>query len=104
MTIPTHDETVPQQNVLHPLDPLSAEEITRTTNILKASGKFTPGMHVPILPVEAIAAARPDFILILPWNLSSEIISQMAYVSRWGARFIVPIPEARVIAPEELSS
>jgi SAM-dependent methyltransferase len=67
-------------------------------------GKFTPGMHVPILPVEAIAAARPDFILILPWNLSSEIISQMAYVSRWGARFIVPIPEARVIAPEELSS
>lgn len=44
MTIPNHDETVPQQKILHPLDPLSAEEITRTTNILKASGKLAPGM------------------------------------------------------------
>jgi primary-amine oxidase len=46
MTIPTHDETVPQQNIRHPLDPLSAEEITRTTNILNASGKLTPGMRL----------------------------------------------------------
>jgi len=46
MTIPTPDETVPQQNILHPLDPLSAEEIARTTTILNASGKLTPGMRL----------------------------------------------------------
>src|SRR6266566_2684087 len=64
MTIPTHDETVPQQNILHSLDPLSAEEITRTTNILNASGKLTPGMRLMAYslqepPKEAILAFQP---------------------------------------------
>ena len=62
-------------------------------------GRCTPGMHVPIEPVDAIDAARPDYILILPWNLKEEIVEQMRHVGRWGAKFIVPIPEVAVIDP-----
>jgi hypothetical protein len=61
--------------------------------------RYTPGMHIPILPVDAIDAARPDYILILPWNLKEEIMRQMHHVADWGAKFIVPIPEAVVIDP-----
>ena len=60
-------------------------------------GRFTPGMHIPIHPVEAIDAARPDYILILPWNLKTEIVQQMRHVSAWGGKFVVPIPEVTVI-------
>jgi SAM-dependent methyltransferase len=67
-------------------------------------GRFTPGMHVPIHPVEAIDAARPDYILILPWNLRDEIVNQMRHAVEWGAKFVVPIPEATVIDPQELRS
>ncbi len=62
-------------------------------------GRFTPGMHIPIHPVEAIDAAKPDYILILPWNLRHEIVNQMRHVGEWGAKFVVPIPEATVIDP-----
>ena len=65
-------------------------------------GQFTPGMRIPILPVEAIDAARPDYILILPWNLKDEIVQQMRHVAEWGGTFIVPIPEVAVIGPKEL--
>jgi hypothetical protein len=65
-------------------------------------GRFTPGMHVPIRPVEAIDAAKPDYILILPWNLKDEIVRQMAHVGDWGGKFVVPIPEVTVIDPREL--
>ena len=60
-------------------------------------GRYTPGMHIPIYPVAAIDEARPDYILILPWNLTHEIVAQMRHVTDWGCKFIVPIPEARVI-------
>jgi SAM-dependent methyltransferase len=60
-------------------------------------GRFTPGMRIPILPVEAIDAAKPDYILILPWNLTREIVGQMRHVGEWGCRFIVPIPEVAVL-------
>jgi SAM-dependent methyltransferase len=64
-------------------------------------GRFTPGMHVPIRPVEAIDQLKPDYVLILPWNLKDEIIQQMGHVGAWGAKFIVPIPEMTVIDPKE---
>jgi SAM-dependent methyltransferase len=64
-------------------------------------GRFTPGMHIPIHPVEAIDALRPDYVLILPWNLRDEIIQQMRHVGAWGGRFIVPIPDLTVIDPKE---
>ena len=66
-------------------------------------GRFTPGMHIPIRPVEAIAEAQPDYILILPWNLKQEIIQQIDPIAgRRGAKFIVPIPEVTIIDPKEL--
>jgi hypothetical protein len=52
--------------------------------------------------VEAIDAAKPDYILILPWNLKDEIVQQMRHVAEWGGKFIVPIPEVAVIGPKEL--
>jgi hypothetical protein len=67
-------------------------------------GRYTPGMHIPIHPVDAIDALKPDYILILPWNLKDEIVQQMRHVGSWGAKFIVPIPELAVIDPKELQS
>lgn len=59
-------------------------------------GRFTPGTHIPIFPPERLAETRPDYILILPWNLRDEILSQLAYAREWGAKFVVPIPEVTV--------
>jgi hypothetical protein len=59
-------------------------------------GKLLPGTRIPIRHPDAIRAARPDYVLILPWNLKDEIMRQMAYVTEWGGRFVVPIPEVRV--------
>jgi SAM-dependent methyltransferase len=59
-------------------------------------GKFLPGTHVPIYPPEHLAQEKPDYILILPWNLKDEIMAQLADARAWGAKFIVPIPEARI--------
>jgi len=61
-------------------------------------GRFLPGTHIPIAHPSKIAERRPDFILILPWNLKDEIIEQLSFVRDWGARFIVPIPEVVVHA------
>jgi SAM-dependent methyltransferase len=60
-------------------------------------GRFLPGTHIPIYPVERIRECRPDYILILPWNLKTEILAQLAYARQWGAKFIVPIPVARIL-------
>jgi SAM-dependent methyltransferase len=65
-------------------------------------GRFTPGMHIPIFPVEKIDEFQPDYIFILPWNLKREIIQQMRHVQAWGARFIIPIPEVHVVDPKDL--
>ncbi len=62
-------------------------------------GRFTPGMHIPIRPVEAIDEAKPDYLLVLPWNIKDEIVHQMRHVGDWGCRFIIPIPEVHVIDP-----
>jgi hypothetical protein len=66
-------------------------------------GRFTPGMHIPIRPVSAIDEARPDYLLILPWNLRQEIAAQMRHVTTWGCKLIVPIPEVQVIDPREVA-
>jgi 2-polyprenyl-3-methyl-5-hydroxy-6-metoxy-1,4-benzoquinol methylase len=59
-------------------------------------GKFLPGTHIPICHPDKIKETKPDFVLILPWNLKTEIIEQVAYIRSWGGRFAVPIPEVRV--------
>jgi SAM-dependent methyltransferase len=65
-------------------------------------GRYTPGMHIPIYPVSAINEARPDYLLILPWNLKDEIVEQMRHVADWGCKLIVPIPVAQLIDPREV--
>jgi SAM-dependent methyltransferase len=62
-------------------------------------GRFTPGMHIPIYPVSSIDEAKPDYLLILPWNLRDEIVAQMRHVGDWGCKLIVPIPSVEVIDP-----
>jgi SAM-dependent methyltransferase len=61
-------------------------------------GKYLPGTHIPIHPPERINETRPDYILILPWNLKDEIVTQLAEVREWGAKFVVPIPELQVLS------
>ena len=65
-------------------------------------GRYTPGMHFPIYPVSAIDEARPDYLLLLPWNLKQEIVAQMRHVAEWGCKFIVPISEAHIVDPKEI--
>jgi SAM-dependent methyltransferase len=60
-------------------------------------GKFTPGTRIPILGPHKIREARPDYVLILPWNLKDEISAQMSYIQEWGGQFVVPIPDVRVL-------
>ena len=59
-------------------------------------GKYLPGSRIPIQAPDAIATTRPDYVLILPWNIKDEIMQQMAYIRDWGGRFVVPIPAVRV--------
>jgi SAM-dependent methyltransferase len=60
-------------------------------------GRFTPGTHIPIHPPERIAETKPDYVVVLPWNLIDEIATQLAYVAEWGGHLIVPIPSATVL-------
>jgi SAM-dependent methyltransferase len=64
-------------------------------------GRYTPGTHIPILPTDEIDRQKPDYVLILPWNLQKEIAEQMSHISEWGGKFIIPIPEARIVEPSE---
>jgi SAM-dependent methyltransferase len=59
-------------------------------------GRFTPGTHIPIFPPDKIFETRPDYVLILPWNLKDEIMEQMSAVQSWGGQFVVPIPDVKV--------
>jgi hypothetical protein len=60
-------------------------------------GRFTPGTRVPVLPPERIAADRPDYVLVLPWNLRAELTDQLSYVREWGGRLVFPIPTLEVV-------
>ncbi|MEA3155146.1 MAG: hypothetical protein QOK44_2735 [Betaproteobacteria bacterium] len=60
-------------------------------------GRFLPGTHVPIFHPDKVRETRPDYLLVLPWNLRDEIVGQMAHIREWGGQFVVPIPEVRVI-------
>jgi len=60
-------------------------------------GKYLPGTHIPILAPETLTAARPDYVLILPWNLQEEITAQLKFIRDWGGRFILPIPSALIL-------
>jgi len=60
-------------------------------------GRYTPGTHIPILAPEKIMETKPDYVLILPWNLKQEITGMFPQVRGWGGRFVVPIPTVTVL-------
>ena len=60
-------------------------------------GRFLPGTHIPIYHPDRIQETKPDYVVILPWNLKDEIVKQLAYIREWGGRCVVPIPEVTVI-------
>jgi SAM-dependent methyltransferase len=59
-------------------------------------GKFLPGTHIPVKHPDVIKEDKPDYILILPWNIKDEIIEQLSYVRGWGGKFVIPIPTATI--------
>lgn len=61
------------------------------------SGRFLPGTHIPIFNPDHLREIKPDYVLILPWNLKEEIIRQMSDVREWGGQFVVPIPQIEII-------
>lgn len=63
-------------------------------------GNYLPGSHIPIYAPERIKQTKPDFVLILPWNLKNEITKQMSYIKEWGGAFVIPIPKVEIISPE----
>ena len=60
-------------------------------------GKYLPGTQIPIKSLEEIKKTKPDFILILPWNLQNEIINEINYIQDWGGKFVIPIPEVKIL-------
>ncbi|MDR2408911.1 MAG: class I SAM-dependent methyltransferase [Bacteroidales bacterium] len=59
--------------------------------------KFLPLSHIPVVPENVIKKEKPDYVIILPWNLKEEIVSHLSYVKDWGAKFIIAIPKFRII-------
>jgi len=59
-------------------------------------GKFMPGSHIPILHPDAIVEKKPDFVLILPWNIADEVMQQNAHIRDWGGQFVTMIPELKI--------
>lgn len=60
-------------------------------------GQFMPGSHIPIFPPELLAEVKPDYVLILPWNIAEEVIKQNDRVRHWGGKFVAAVPELRVL-------
>ena len=60
-------------------------------------GKYLPGSRIPIRDESALKVLRPDYVLILPWNLSSEIREQLAYIQDWGGKFVVASPQLEIL-------
>jgi len=58
---------------------------------------FLPGTHIPIYSPEKIQETKPDYVLILPWNLKDEIIEEIKYIRNWGGKFVIPIPEVKIL-------
>ena len=59
-------------------------------------GKYLPGSHIPILAPDQITLKKPDFVLILPWNIAEEVMQQQSHIREWGGQFVTVIPELQV--------
>jgi len=60
-------------------------------------GLYLPGTHIPIYNPEKIKDTKPDYVFILPWNLKDEIMTQLKYIRKWGGKFVIPIPEVKIL-------
>jgi hypothetical protein len=60
-------------------------------------GKFLPASHIPVLHPDHIKEAKPDFVLILPWNIREEIVQQLGFIKEWNGQFVVPIPSLQIL-------
>lgn len=60
-------------------------------------GKFLPASHIPVVREESIRIEKPDFVILFPWNLKSELTTQLSYIREWGGKFVLPIPEVSII-------
>jgi len=61
-------------------------------------GKYLPGNHIPVMPPDTLQKLRPDFVLILPWNIADEVTGQHRYIRDWGGRFVVAVPSIRMLS------
>jgi hypothetical protein len=61
-------------------------------------GRYLPGSRIAVFDESALAAQRPDRILILPWNIQAEVVAQLAYARQWGARFVIAVPHVEEVA------
>ena len=59
-------------------------------------GKFLPGSHIPVVKEDEIKSMKPDYVLILPWNIKDEITEQLSYIRKWDGKFVVAVPEIKV--------
>jgi len=60
-------------------------------------GKYMPGSHIPILPPAAMAEKKPDWVLILPWNIAPEVVAQQKDIANWGGKFVVAVPKMEIL-------
>jgi len=60
--------------------------------------KYLPGSHIPVVNEEEIKKYKPDYVMILPWNIKEEIMEQMVYIKEWGGKFVVPVPYVKLIS------
>lgn len=70
-------------------------DYTVDRNPLK-QGRYLPGTHIPIHPPARVSETRPEYLLILPWNIQEEVRTQMAHVREWGGKFVVPVPRIEI--------
>lgn len=77
---------------------IRADLLTYTVDrSLFKQGKFLPGTHIPIHPVERLAETQPDYVVVLPWNLREEISEQLGFVRSWGGRLVFPVPALEIV-------
>ena len=60
-------------------------------------GMYLPGSHIPVVSEASIKEQKPDFVLILPWNIKAEISEQLGYIRKWGGKFVTAIPELKIL-------
>ncbi len=82
-------------NFVNPPDPAVFEFVADRSTYKQ--GRFSPGLHLPIVPAEELLARQPDYTLLLTWNFADEILAQQAEYRARGGKFIVPIPNVRVV-------